>query len=105
MQKNRKDAFWQDRFDVTAMESNRYFGSKSFVENMKEAPGFRATGRKIICVNNIQYTPFNEIERLRPDLPQGFEIIFSKGRKYNKMKRPSRSRGGQTTVEHRHFRH
>ena len=34
------------------MESNRYFGSNSFVENMKEAPGYRATGGKIICVND-----------------------------------------------------
>ena len=52
MQKNRKGAFWQDRFHATAMESNRYFGSKSFVENMKEAPWYRATGGKIICVND-----------------------------------------------------
>jgi hypothetical protein len=34
------------------VESNRYFGSKSFVEKMKEALGYRATGRKIICAND-----------------------------------------------------
>ena len=27
-------------------------GSKSFVEKMKEALGYRATGRKIICAND-----------------------------------------------------
>ena len=27
-------------------------GSKSFVETMKEALGFRATGRKIICADD-----------------------------------------------------
>ncbi len=47
--KNRKGAFWQDRYHATAVESNRYFGSKAFVEKMKESLGFRATGRKIIC--------------------------------------------------------
>jgi hypothetical protein len=35
------------------VENNRYFGSKSFVEKMKEALGYRATGRKIICANDI----------------------------------------------------
>ena len=52
VRKNRKGAFWQDRYHATAVENNRYFGSKSFVEKMKEALGYRATGRKIICAND-----------------------------------------------------
>jgi hypothetical protein len=30
----------------------RYSGSKTFIEKMKEALGFRAKGRKIICADD-----------------------------------------------------
>jgi hypothetical protein len=29
------------------------FGSKTFIEEMKDALGFRATGRKILCADDI----------------------------------------------------
>jgi hypothetical protein len=45
------------------------FGSKTFIEKMKEAPGFKATGRKIICAEDIfelreVITPFGDAENL-----------------------------------------
>jgi hypothetical protein len=52
VRKNRKGAFWEDRYHATAVEKNRYFGSKAFIEKMKEALGFRAKGRKIICTDD-----------------------------------------------------
>jgi putative transposase len=103
VRKNRKGAFWEDRYHATAVEKSRYLrkcityidlnmvragvvehpgqwefcgywvdseiqtkksdkenkwtqsiavGSKTFVEKMKEALGFRAKGRKIICADD-----------------------------------------------------
>ncbi len=73
VRKNRKGAFWEDRYHATAVESNRWMdsamptdnrgkedkwtqsiavGSKTFIEQMKEALGFRAKGRKIICADD-----------------------------------------------------
>jgi len=48
---NRMGAFWEDRYHATAVEKNRYFGSKTFIEKMKEALGCRVAGRKIICAD------------------------------------------------------
>ena len=52
VRKNRKGAFWEDRYHATAVESNRYFGSKAYIEKMKEALGFRAKGRKMIYADD-----------------------------------------------------
>jgi hypothetical protein len=50
--KNRKGAFWEDRYHATALGRNRYFGSKTFIEKMKEALGYKAKGRKIISADD-----------------------------------------------------
>ena len=52
VKKNRKGAFWEDRYHATAVERNCYFGSERFIEKMKEALGFRASGRKVICADD-----------------------------------------------------
>ena len=52
VRKNRKGAFWEDRYHATAVGRNRYFGSKTFIEKMKEALGYKAKGRKIISADD-----------------------------------------------------
>jgi hypothetical protein len=44
------------------VKKNRYFGSKTFIEKMKGALGFRARGRKIICADDT----FELREAMRP---------------------------------------
>ena len=49
--KNRKGAFRQDRYHAAAVERNRYFGSKTFIEMMKDSgrgPLARGGGLRLI---------------------------------------------------------